>query len=215
MNTQVIFRIQIHLMLFFISMVRSPDADSSYSNTSHVILYPGGGICNVSGFNIQIHLMLFFILGWFVLASLLIKFKYISCYSLSKVFQNGTYLAQNSNTSHVILYLHLLLHLQRLELHSNTSHVILYPGRRRSAKAVNKIQIHLMLFFIKAKGGKPRERGHSNTSHVILYQSCVWLSITVLPIQIHLMLFFITEFPPPVGLSPSFKYISCYSLSRK
>ena len=83
MNTQVIFRIQIHLMLFFISMVRSPDADSSYSNTSHVILYPGGGICNVSGFNIQIHLMLFFILGWFVLASLLIKFKYISCYSLS------------------------------------------------------------------------------------------------------------------------------------
>ena len=128
MNTQVIFRIQIHLMLFFISMVRSPDADSSYSNTSHVILYPGGGICNVSGFNIQIHLMLFFILGWFVLASLLIKFKYISCYSLS-------------------LRRRLLVHVSLIQIHLMLFFICIFYC---IYSVLSCIQIHLMLFFIKS-----------------------------------------------------------------
>ena len=99
-----------------------------------------------------------------------------------------------SNTSHVILYLHLLLHLQRLELHSNTSHVILYQKYFRTEHILRRIQIHLMLFFI-----------------CIFY--CIYSVLSC--IQIHLMLFFILVDEEVQKLLTRFKYISCYSLSRQ
>ena len=99
-----------------------------------------------------------------------------------------------SNTSHVILYLHLLLHLQRLELHSNTSHVILYQKYFRTEHILRRIQIHLMLFFIKT----------SLMYHLcgmqFKYISCYSLSSFI--------------FLPAPSYS-AFKYISCYSLSRQ
>ena len=118
-----------------------------------------------------------------------------------------------SNTSHVILYLHLLLHLQRLELHSNTSHVILYPSRRRCVCFCFAFKYISCYSLSKVFQNGTYLAQNSNTSHVILYQgkrrettgegtfkyiSCYSLSS-----------FSNTNFADVIA----FKYISCYSLS--
>ena len=157
-------------MLFFITASPTSGSRISYSNTSHVILY----------LHLLLHLQrleLHSNTSHVILypsrrrcVCFCFAFKYISCYSLSKVFQNGTYLAQNSNTSHVILYQNLFnvsFVRDAIQIHLMLFFIIIYLS---PCAIIQCIQIHLMLFFIKAKGGKPRERGHSNTSHVILYR---------------------------------------------
>ena len=97
------------------------------------------------------------------------RFKYISCYCLSILWELGICLRRNSNTSHVIVY----------------------PKLRLQSRKTFYIQIHLMLLFIKTTA--------VFSSPVILFKyiSCYCLSgQEVLPtslcrIQIHLMLLFI------------------------
>ena len=199
-------------MLFFIWKENEYPSNLSHSNTSHVILYlngpqPGcrqllfkyiscyslsrGGICNVSGFNIQIHLMLFFILGWFVLASLLIKFKYISCYSLS-------------------LRRRLLVHVSLIQIHLMLFFICIFYC---IYSVLSCIQIHLMLFFILV------DEEVQKLLTRFKYISCYSLSRQKEgnhgrgDIQIHLMLFFINPAYGCLSQFCQFKYISCYSLS--
>ena len=100
----------------------------------------------------------------------------------------------NSNTSHVIIYLWIRLRKPPQRQNSNTSHVIIYPSKECTNKGVNIIQIHLMLLFI------------DQNITVRMYKT---------NIQIHLMLLFI----PVTGSAEKglvlFKYISCYYLSTK
>ena len=119
--------IQIHLMLLFIYQCRPPLNCFIHSNTSHVIVYPVSRICftvprwhsntshvivypsattiNPSVKTIQIHLMLLFILAGTFDTKRMTEFKYISCYCLSWRERATQSAWQNSNTSHVIVYL--------------------------------------------------------------------------------------------------------------
>ena len=54
------------------------------------------------------------------------KFKYISCYSLSNDVARKATVKYNLNTSHVILYLAVIVTLPSAFGNLNTSHVILY-----------------------------------------------------------------------------------------
>ena len=99
-------------MLLFIMPVRLPDSPQAYSNTSHVIVYrgslnlAGGSRCRFKYIaSIQIHLMLLFIIAIVPLLPGLPVFKYISCYCLSLLPSLLHSPPQDSNTSHVIVYL--------------------------------------------------------------------------------------------------------------
>ena len=135
--------------------------------------------------------MLFFILGWFVLASLLIKFKYISCYSLS-------------------LRRRLLVHVSLIQIHLMLFFICIFYC---IYSVLSCIQIHLMLFFIPLEEDVFVFVSHSNTSHVILYQKYFRTEHILRRIQIHLMLFFIKTSLMYHLCGMQFKYISCYSLS--
>ena len=118
---------------------------------------------------IQIHLMLLFIQSNPFRRGRHTKFKYISCYCLSRPLLFPSLSQQDSNTSHVIVY--------RI------------PYRAKSFPVI--IQIHLMLLFIGTAEHIDRETfqfkyiscyclssiapwvssmsANSNTSHVIVY----------------------------------------------
>ena len=98
-------QIQIHLMLLFIVLNSVDSTLAEYSNTSHVIVYPGWIYYKPAGRIIQIHLMLLFIIAIVPLLPGLPVFKYISCYCLSLLPSLLHSPPQDSNTSHVIVYL--------------------------------------------------------------------------------------------------------------
>ena len=163
----------------------------AYSNTSHVIVYPGRRTVRYSIPRIQIHLMLLFILCGFLLFNRPPLFKYISCYCLSTTLPAGRYRNRNSNTSHVIVYLGISL--------------LDFPGR--------KIQIHLMLLFIYPPYFLKFSCPNSNTSHVIVYlraPSRIRISLEFKYISCYCLSHFTLSFRQPEVV---FKYISCYCLS--
>ena len=164
--------IQIHLMLFFISQDSWLHSYLNYSNTSHVILYPGiGTITAISSADSNTsHVILYL--------------------AIAKTFSS---VEENSNTSHVILYRRRWLWKGYIRHYSNTSHVILYRITFHSITLLTPIQIHLMLFFIHISITICSAVLHSNTSHVILYPHAF----------------------SDASCQSEFKYISCYSLSRK
>ena len=126
-ETHTWIRIQIHLMLLFIRSFRKVKGQKEI---------------------IQIHLMLLFIMIFAIYALSSLLFKYISCYYLSGSGKSETvtkfvfkyiscyYLSTSSCT---------MLQLTR---NSNTSHVIIYLTLLISLSKTSTIQIHLMLLFI-------------------------------------------------------------------
>ena len=159
-------------MLLFIRVAKEKRRLGDNSNTSHVIVYRLTTTEHAWRQQIQIHLMLLFISALYIFQSyryniqihlmlLFIeirithngkkqRFKYISCYCLSK---HGGYIAGQ-------------------ELNSNTSHVIVYLIAYSHQIAFFLIQIHLMLLFIIYRIIFFKSNIHSNTSHVIVYQKC-------------------------------------------
>ena len=114
------------MLLFINSIFCCKIKTLHYSNTSHVIVYPG----RVDGLSIimpiQIHLMLLFIGA-----------QWVGC-------KTGTH----SNTSHVIVYQLPWCVFCAKPTNSNTSHVIVYPINPVLIPRSTFIQIHLMLLFI-------------------------------------------------------------------
>ena len=119
--------------------------------------------------SIQIHLMLLFIDECLEAVQDAVKFKYISCYCLSKTYAKARFYGKNSNTSHVIVYppvsvlafcVHEFKYIscyclsgqagQRGRFHAIQIHLMLLFIRKRQGVAdiVSAIQIHLMLLFI-------------------------------------------------------------------
>ena len=94
------------------------------------------------------------------------------------------------------MLLFILLHHQKIivKINSNTSHVIIYRKIKTCVTQFARIQIHLMLLFIR-----------QSFPHLSLQKQ----------IQIHLMLLFIGIGQPMLLCLYSFKYISCYYLSSK
>ena len=183
-------------------------------------------------------------------------FKYISCYCLSifpiraesragniqrsfryclSIFPiRGPVFQNNSNTSHVIVYLYRpvgVLHVCQFKYIS----CYCLSFRPVPGRVCTSIQIHLMLLFILDGKTCPICRGYSNTSHVIVYPgsqpgwevcSCIQIHLMLLfispqphrslkntSIQIHLMLLFIPSVRNQAAAKGQFKYISCYCLS--
>ena len=162
--------IQIHLMLFFISVVFEISATPANSNTSHVILYHNRNIAGmrrkwfkyISCYSLSTlptspcHFTLGFkyiscyslSLAVSVLAVSVLAFKYISCYSLSIAFLSTI----RGDLKFKYISCYSLSSLQSTVTtsfaHSNTSHVILY-------------RCPLTAICISETD--------SNTSHVILY----------------------------------------------
>ena len=79
--------------------------------------------------------------------------------------------------------------------------------------SAGKIQIHLMLLFIRTCPTAEPCFHNSNTSHVIVYQVLIHNIRVAVSIQIHLMLLFIRPTSWTMLLEEVFKYISCYCLS--
>ena len=169
--------IQIHLMLLFIYQIfRIAVHDSgfkyiscyclslmssngilanSYSNTSHVIVYLANTNRHIIITRIQIHLMLLFIEEGEERASVILKFKYISCYCLSNAGEKAVW--------DVLIQIHLmLLFISPLAAEKTTwTHIqihlmLLFIPRQTSINTCwSGIQIHLMLLFIFQAPGKP------------------------------------------------------------
>ena len=135
-------------MLFFISVLRYIIVTVPHSNTSHVILYH-----NTAG-----------------TATLISRFKYISCYSLS-LQQNVLFHPRvHSNTSHVILYRWHIKLLSTSNSYSNTSHVILYRLDRLRMPIAPKPFKYISCYSLSLTSHSQEvDKWHSNTSHVILY----------------------------------------------
>ena len=122
-----------------------------------------------------------------------VLFKYISCYCLSQITVTLIGPCGNSNTSHVIVYLfhqgqtphtgwiqiHLmLLFIAKTVTLSYWSHIFKYiscyclSSTSSVSTILRKIQIHLMLLFIRGRTGAVwGGMTNSNTSHVIVYLS--------------------------------------------
>ena len=143
----------------------------------------------------------------------IMKFQYISCYSLSPTPKGC----------------------DECPCSFNTSHVTLYPppdGRKTRRK---KVSIHLMLLFIQYRSNpsghqqvfqyiscyslsvdftiEKNYRPGFNTSHVTLYQQWQQAGASWTHVSIHLMLLFIVLQERTDGKDEAFQYISCYSLS--
>ena len=93
--------------------------------------------------------MLLFIRNHLPFPGGIFQFKYISCYCLSWLEEQGI----------------------PLDNHSNTSHVIVYPRRAYQPGRSGYIQIHLMLLFIGFLALVHPKKLDSNTSHVIVYRT--------------------------------------------
>ena len=140
---------------------------------------------------VSIHLMLFFIKHGKTAKIEVLRFQYISCYSLS------------------------VYHIKSQGIYScfNTSHVILYRYTNVGKIRCIDVSIHLMLFFI------PTGYVRGTWTYMFQYISCY--SLSNLPqinlpcdwVSIHLMLFFILALVPAQAVPLPFQYISCYSLS--
>ena len=199
-------------MLLFILVEEWNKRALADSNTSHVIVYHQTFVRNKLVEDIQIHLMLLFIYCQDGRAEGRRKFKYISCYCLSVCRGRQAFASQNSNTSHVIVYLlhsvllacdmriqiHLMLlficMLEQSQLHlvySNTSHVIVYRGPSSGLEKCRKFK-YISCYCLSYRLNKVlKQEKHSNTSHVIVYRILEWLRGNIM----------------------EFKYISCYCLS--
>ena len=207
-------RIQIHPMFLFIVLPSSSYVSSGDSNTSHVFIYPTLNHC------------------WF---NVLWQFKYIPCFYLSDIFENGItlwhifkyipcfYLSNffyffsipndNSNTSHVFIYRVNNANTQKSERHSNTSHVFIYPHckwvvRRRCQ--FKYIPCFYLSWWINRNARKWQIQIHPMFLFIIIYinrMKCY------LKIQIHPMFLFInSSLNHPFNIS-RFKYIPCFYLS--
>ena len=163
-----------------------------YSNTSHVILYRIRSQTPQS-------------------AS---AFKYISCYSLSKLRLTLRIRFRYSNTSHVILYREKgVIRANRRTAFKYISCYSLSPGIFPVYERVPYSNTsHVILYHVK-NAAVAAPVIDSNTSHVILYRACKKFVQSEGNIQIHLMLFFIEQAVCIPGNGKPFKYISCYSLS--
>ena len=120
------------------------------------------------------------------------RFKYISCSYLSKILIFVSLIISDSNTSHVLIYLHWRDYRKKEQKYSNTSHVLIY---------------------LKEASNTSVEMQHSNTSHVLIYLSFSTNSLSNNLIQIHLMFLFIVGWYTVAVLLIKFKYISCSYLS--
>ena len=184
--------IQIHLMLLFIIIASVSKNRCTYSNTSHVIVY------REEGLPFGKPLYLFKYISCYCLSytapeaeGAFYAFKYISCYCLSWSASFSLSYCVNSNTSHVIVYRNIqcITDLTR----KIQIHLMLLFIRQRSRKSAEypSIQIHLMLLFISSSSCTASARLNSNTSHVIVYLSRTCARGSRKVIQIHLMLLFI------------------------
>ena len=185
-----------------------------YSNTSHVIVYPTrSGVFRFIVINSNTsHVIVYPGVGSYV--GTFWKFKYISCYCLSKTSKihrpagqiqihlmllfisksgENAQVLHNSNTSHVIVYRFPVWQLFHFRYYSNTSHVIVYlavTAYRRYYKLFKYISCYCLssirsVFPIR--------------TCVFKYISCYCLSSMLdlkdrlFIIQIHLMLLFIPD----------------------
>ena len=140
--------VSIHLMLLFISFLYGTDGSVTSFNTSHVTLYRTAscGVCRKSFCFNTSHVTLYRLLHPYL--QTLLKFQYISCYSLSTVYPSSCSELTRFNTSHVTLYLAMRSPLTWRSEGFNTSHVTLYRSTK-DEKSYNKlVSIHLMLLFI-------------------------------------------------------------------
>ena len=141
---------------------------------------------------VSIHLMLLFIRSFAKKSGISQKFQYISCYSLSMIFQGITEDRKRFNTSHVTLY------------------------RKKTicAICVDLVSIHLMLLFIKT------EVCCALPALPFQYISCYSLSAFIQFSGNHMSSFqyiscySLSPFRRFVSsVQCAFQYISCYSLS--
>ena len=180
--------------------------------------------------------MLFFILFNDQYIKLGYKFKYISCYSLSKANRRKQVVLPDIQI-HLMLFFILLTFVQPLHVkNSNTSHVILYPMRRfpdwTGSAYSNTSHVILYLDSTHYEGKELAEFKYISCYSLSLLCFCQFLccwrfkyiscySLSQSPdcssfpswIQIHLMLFFIRHQAINSIICFWFKYISCYSLS--
>ena len=94
----------IHHMLLFICNAPTLRCKSQDFNTSHVTLYQEHPRRSYYTTNVSIHLMLLFIKLLDTQRFALVRFQYISCYSLSRSLQGQGKTQESFNTSHVTLY---------------------------------------------------------------------------------------------------------------
>ena len=124
--------IQIHLMFLFINATMKNNYNTSYSNTSHVLIYPYRKRCNNVPRFIQIHLMFLFIALYSLLLKLYIAIQIHLMFLFIITEQSFGLCSWDSNTSHVLIYLWLY----------------------RRGFIQGKIQIHLMFLFIYVEYSK-------------------------------------------------------------
>ena len=135
-------------MLLFISRRWRLPPRPSYSNTSHVIVYPAGRIMSAL-WRVFKYISCYCLSRLATMAAEQLRgFKYISCYCLSALRRGSASRHSHSNTSHVIVYRPRGPAGTFWLMNSNTSHVIVYRALAAIRKEVDTIQIHLMLLFI-------------------------------------------------------------------
>ena len=207
-----------------------------YSNTSHVLIYRG---C----FRLPYIIQQFKYISCSYLSqrdSVRVfchsRFKYISCSYLSKILIFVSLIISDSNTSHVLIYLHWRDYRKKEQKYSNTSHVLIYlkEASNTSVEMQHSNTSHVLIYLIHILY-LLQCLLHSNTSHVLIYQSvyngtytvyrfkyisCSYLSKTsyvnrsvFCRIQIHLMFLFILVVAYDADKHHKFKYISCSYLS--
>ena len=159
----------IHHMLLFICNAPTLRCKSQDFNTSHVTLYQEHPRRSYYTTNVSIHLMLLFIKLLDTQRFALVRFQYISCYSLS--FQRDHLHFQIQRFQYISCY---SLSKKKRDLRCiwrcfNTSHVTLYLYSSPNNVGSSGVSIHLMLLFIAIRHWKEQHLLGFNTSHVTLY----------------------------------------------
>ena len=144
---------------------------------------------------VSIHLMLLFIKTKSNMWEIIIKFQYISCYSLSQLFSSQSYPARRFNTSHVTLYQWEQMKIKKSDVFQYISCYSLSNKAYYIKRTLIKVSIHLMLLFILLTSWRSSHRSSFNTSHVTLYPSASSSQATSTWVSIHLMLLFIRSLP--------------------
>ena len=164
---------------------------------------------------VSIHLMLQFIDVNSLYPSMMSRFQYISCCSLSNFAKKSYIIVKGFNTSHVVVYRmcrverkrkldcfntsHVVVYLIHCLVNYvnkkcfNTSHVVVYRKQIPHWETVFLVSIHLMLQFIENELAELKKAPSFNTSHVVVYPMLLPHFLKCFMVSIHLMLQFIQQ----------------------
>ena len=139
--------VSIHLMLLFITKLKSYSTTEQSFNTSHVTLYHIGFITVIKERKVSIHLMLLFIDSAVLIPTIVIPFQYISCYSLS---------------AFLLLFCHNISTFQYISCYSLSFSL-------RLTATSSTVSIHLMLLFISIWNSQVLRPDHVSIHLMLLF----------------------------------------------